>query len=250
MNKKFTLITFGIIGTVLVFSTRISAQSSGETPQQPSIPALIQQIKDLQFQINSINSDQNLNSDIVAESGYFVSDLDLDSVGDEVKVLQTLLSMMADIYLGGQVTGYYGDSTKQAVMRLQKKNDLDQTGKVDEKTRAILNRHLKTHPVTLRKDPGPDYVKPQINSVIFINDSKTSATVNVVSNKNTTSTMWYGTSTPININKSNSIKSDIPGLLHSFTVQGLVPGLTYYYLVKVSDSFGIASSTEYSFIMK
>lgn len=56
----------------------------------------------------------------------------------KIKFLQQILKLDKNIYPEGLVTGYYGYLTKKAVLRLQKKFGLKQTGIVDEQTAAVV----------------------------------------------------------------------------------------------------------------
>jgi len=78
----------------------------------------------------------------------FKSDLRLGSQGNEVKELQKCLARDSQIYPEGEISGYFGEKTKQAVIRFQEKysqdilkpSNLEQgTGEVGQKTRQKLN---------------------------------------------------------------------------------------------------------------
>ena len=62
------------------------------------------------------------------------SPLKIDSSGEEVKLLQAVLSTDKSIYPSGIMSGYYGDLTKQAVINFQQKHNLTQTGELDQQT--------------------------------------------------------------------------------------------------------------------
>ena len=57
---------------------------------------------------------------------------------DAVKDLQTILKTDPSIYPGGQVTGYYGPLTAEAVRKLQAKYGLPQTGILDTPTQQVI----------------------------------------------------------------------------------------------------------------
>lgn len=67
----------------------------------------------------------------------FKTTLRIGSSGDEVRLLQTLLSKLG--HFQGDVTGYYGAKTKAAVSVFQKQSGMDPVGIVGPKTRALLN---------------------------------------------------------------------------------------------------------------
>jgi len=83
-----------------------------------------------------------------AQTMNFQSTLDVGSSGNAVKYLQECLSEFEDIYPEGEITGYFGQKTKEAVIKLQEKyadkiltpNNLTSgTGKVGPSTREVLN---------------------------------------------------------------------------------------------------------------
>lgn len=64
--------------------------------------------------------------------------------GAEVIRLQKLLSQYPDIYPDGTVTGYYGQLTKNAVMRFQKRHGISPVGVVGPETREKLNQIISS----------------------------------------------------------------------------------------------------------
>jgi peptidoglycan hydrolase-like protein with peptidoglycan-binding domain len=58
---------------------------------------------------------------------------------DQVKLLQTMLAKDASIYPEALITGYYGSLTRAAVIRFQRKHDIEQTGIAGPITREKLN---------------------------------------------------------------------------------------------------------------
>ena len=71
----------------------------------------------------------------------FKSTLSAGSKGKEVEELQKCLAKDTDVYPEGEVTGYFGNATKQAVIKFQKKyvEDTQGSGTVGKKTRDKLN---------------------------------------------------------------------------------------------------------------
>lgn len=67
------------------------------------------------------------------------SGLKLGSSGEEVKLLQAILSTDKQIYPSGIVSGYFGELTKQAVINFQSKYNLTQTGEIDQQTADKIN---------------------------------------------------------------------------------------------------------------
>jgi len=79
----------------------------------------------------------------------FEKDLKKGSKGKDVENLQKCLSFFEDIYPGGEITGYFGNATEQAVILFQEKYKQDildpwnfekGTGLVSETTREKLNQ--------------------------------------------------------------------------------------------------------------
>jgi len=71
----------------------------------------------------------------------FKSTLSTGSKGKEVEELQKCLAKDTDVYPEGEVTGYFGNATKRAVIKFQKKyvEDTQGSGTVGKKTRDKLN---------------------------------------------------------------------------------------------------------------
>jgi peptidoglycan hydrolase-like protein with peptidoglycan-binding domain len=67
------------------------------------------------------------------------SPLKLGSSGEDVKLLQAVLSTDKSIYPSGIISGYYGDLTKQAVINFQQKYSLPQNGELDQQTLDKFN---------------------------------------------------------------------------------------------------------------
>lgn len=68
------------------------------------------------------------------------SELKLGSKGEEVKLLQAILSTDSQVYPQKIISGYYGNLTRQAVINFQKKYHLLPTGIVDLKTADKINK--------------------------------------------------------------------------------------------------------------
>ncbi|MCD6402342.1 peptidoglycan-binding protein [bacterium] len=80
-----------------------------------------------------------------AEIFNFSKNLSIGDKGGEVKKLQECLSQYNDIYPQGEITGYFGNKTKEAVKIFQKKyvEGVKGSGFVGKKTRAKLNELCK-----------------------------------------------------------------------------------------------------------
>jgi len=106
--------------------------------------------------------------------------LTYNSVGQDVVLLQKMLSQSPSIYPDRKITGYYGNLTRKAIVRFQKEYNLPQTGSVDIATKNKLNEIFLTklcpeqttiYPEFLLKKvtkqhPLPkDYVPPSLEDV-------------------------------------------------------------------------------------
>ncbi|MEK7085048.1 MAG: peptidoglycan-binding domain-containing protein, partial [Patescibacteria group bacterium] len=78
----------------------------------------------------------------------FTKDLAMGDRGEEVTRLQEFLAKDPDVYPQGQVTGYFGALTKQAVKNFQKKYGIAPVGRVGPQTRAKLNELLGASPAS------------------------------------------------------------------------------------------------------
>lgn len=100
--------------------------------------------------------------------------------GEEVSLLQRMLSQDTTIYPAQKVTGYYGDQTLEAVRKFQKEQGIQVTGNVDTVTKDKINEIFLKHlcPETLHEFPemkmfrfskekilSADYVPPDLVDV-------------------------------------------------------------------------------------
>lgn len=106
--------------------------------------------------------------------------LTYNSVGNDVILLQKMLSQDPGIYPEQKLTGYYGNLTRQAVFRFQKEHGLPQTGVVDTATKDKLNEvflsflcpeqtaiypELSLKKVTKQFSLPEDYVPPSLENI-------------------------------------------------------------------------------------
>ena len=110
----------------------------------------LQKAKDVLEKAGFVEQESGPRVKVVKKQGVFqfTSNLTLGSKGDEVTELQKCLAQFSDIYPQGEVTGYFGSLTKDAVIKFQEKyreeilapSGLTQgTGEVRKSTRAKLN---------------------------------------------------------------------------------------------------------------
>ena len=62
---------------------------------------------------------------------------------EEVNILQEFLAKNSEIYPQGQITGYFGPLTENAVKRFQAKYGIEKVGIVGPVTRAKINELIK-----------------------------------------------------------------------------------------------------------
>jgi len=141
-------------------SSAVFAQT-GTNAQTQMIEALIQQVKALQAQIDSLRNIQQqgkaLKQDIMETRADIKSEfksLKRGMTGDEIKLLQATLAADTTIYPEGLITGLFGPLTEKAVKRFQKENGHKETGEVDLETAGKLNNHLDENPLSIEDRDG------------------------------------------------------------------------------------------------
>lgn len=177
MKKIFTSFVAGVLMLGLVVPVSASAQTS-VADQLAQIQALTTQIKALQDQINSLQKQQlELQSTAQQTAFAIASGLNVGAEGDQVALLQTLLSLDNTIYPEGKVTGYFGPMTRLALQRFQQKNGLEGVGFVGPRTRNALEKLFKAHFAEAREieddieDEVEDAVEAYLASLPVIPDS-------------------------------------------------------------------------------
>ena len=210
--------------------------------------------------------------------------------GEDVELLQEILATDPEIYPEGLITGYFGPLTKKAVKNFQKKAGIEQVGLVGPKTTAKINELLEfgagssgkvppgllIAPGIIKKlgytpeapedqilPPGivkklgeeeeeeeEDTIAPVISEVGATSTAVTSTSITWLTDEESDSNVWYGTSTPLEITTSTlEVSSDDLVLDHNLMISDLTASTTYYYLVSSADEEGnTATSSELSFI--
>ncbi len=97
--------------------------------------------------------------------------------------------------------------------------------------------------------PPTDTTKPTI-SALSITPASTTAQVSWTTNENSSSRVWYGTSTPLTLTSPTaSVFNSALVLAHSLSLPGLSPSTTYYVVVESKDAAGnTATSSNSSFV--
>jgi hypothetical protein len=89
-----------------------------------------------------------------------------------------------------------------------------------------------------------DTVAPVVSNLAATGTSATTGYVSWTTNENATSTLWYASSTPLNMSTAVMLSDNTLKTSHSYTITGLTASTTYYYKVRVADAAGNATTTE------
>lgn len=148
-----------IFGNVFVASAQTTATSTSATALQALIQTLQKQIESLTTQLQTLQRAQTqlqtaTTTESVADALKLIGQLKEGSRGEKVRVLQAILSADEDVYPEGNVSGYYGKLTAQAVKRFQKKYELEQVGNVGKKTLEKLTKEIEKNPIAIEMRDG------------------------------------------------------------------------------------------------
>jgi hypothetical protein len=108
------------------------------------------QIRELQGKLAALRGD--VRKELRADLREGMSD-------EDIKAIQELLASDSEIYPEGLVTGYFGQLTKRALMRLQHRHGIHETGEIDQDTKDLLEEYLQNRfgervPPGLLRAPG------------------------------------------------------------------------------------------------
>ncbi|MEK7552702.1 MAG: peptidoglycan-binding protein, partial [Patescibacteria group bacterium] len=184
----------------------------------------------------------------------------------EVGNLQEILATDPEIYPEGRKTGYFGQLTQNALLKLQRKAGLAETGVVDEATTAKINELLaKTGgcsgriPFGLLKKLNPDSIsRPKTDTPVVISGvnvssvGATSAMIAWQTDGLSTGKVHFSLTTPVlGGAEGGGVGFDyVPATTHSLTLNNLRPGTTYYYYVAAygANSNSLSKTAEASFV--
>lgn len=153
MHPLVQKITAGVLTAGIMMPSLAFAQS---TSTASLIQQLQQQIQALTAQIlalkNAENSVKDAKKDIKVTLKELRGQISCGATGDDVALLQTILSSDPSIFPEGIINGVYGPKTREAVKRFQRLTGLTPTGCVGPQTLNALNRFLKQHPIIVQSD--------------------------------------------------------------------------------------------------
>ena len=162
------------------------------------------------------------------------SNLSVGSRGAQVTEVQTYLANDPALYPQGIVSGYYGNLTREAVMRFQAKYGIQQTGTIGPITRAKLNELLGNG----GGGTAGDVSAPTIGAATVSGISANSATISWTTSESARHRVMYGTTWPFLYASAPSALDATVDSSASVTLSGLSPNTQYYYVQESIDASG------------
>jgi peptidoglycan hydrolase-like protein with peptidoglycan-binding domain len=182
------------------------------------------------------------------------STVDYGATGTNVTNLQLFLKDNTSIYPEGLVTGFFGNLTRQAIMRFHAAYGIVSSGT------AATTGYGRVGPMTLAKINSlmlsgwstADISGPAFSNIVQTQTSN-SATISFITNESTSAKVVYSTS-PVQFSEGDISSGGFMALTgstvtspngmstsHSITIPGLSSGTTYYYTVIATDAAGNVS---------
>jgi len=298
MNKKISVLFISALLLTFSYMPVLAEETATSTASlQELIQLLRKQIEELRAKIatviEQIESLRQVRQEVKEEvkeikvTLKLIRQLRRGMSGEDVKLLQEILTTDPEVYPEGLITGYFGPLTEKAVKRFQKIAGIEQVGIVGPKTLSKINELLEEGAGTsgkvppglliapgIRKKLGfapqplpdqelppgiekkvtpatttPDTAAPTVSGLTATGTTATSAGITWITDEEADSKVWYSTSTPFIISTSTAVVSSSSLVLsHNLTISDLTASTTYYYLVSSTDDSGnTATSTEQSF---
>lgn len=153
--KKTIFAFFGVvmlsIGITFIpvqsFATSTTTSSSTQALLD-QVSALMKQMKSLNDQMSEIKTQQKvINKEFNGVIKDLKKQLNPGDKNDDVAIIQALLATDSTIYPEGLVTGHFGNLTKEAIKKFQRKHGILVIGRVGPQTLKKLNELLREHPV-------------------------------------------------------------------------------------------------------
>jgi len=184
----------------------------------------------------------------ISEAQTLNRQLEVGSTGTDVSALQTFLAQDRTIYPQGLVTGYFGFLTKAAVANFQSRNGISAVGRVGPITLPVLNAQMAMGMIYNSQTPSTSRA-PTI-SLISVNPSNNSATINWRTDEIAKGLVYYSTSTlmltetlnSVEVRNANSTMTDTNMRDNqSVSLPNLEPNTTYHYMIHTTDTNGNVS---------
>lgn len=264
------------VAVSLILGFMMPAMAAAQTTATSSIQSLLDQIKQLQAQIATLQQQQQT---VVAQ---LVANLREGNRGEQVAMLQRMLAQDSSLYPEGTVSGYFGKLTAAAVKRFQQKHGIEQVGNVGPKTLKKLNEifgkiaadldlgvpgdhgngttkltichkgqtitvgapavqaHVKHGDTTGACGGGTgtttDATAPTISGLSVSSIASTSATIMWTTNESATGKVYYGTVNPLVLGSATNVSTSTLSTGHTLSLTGLSASTTYYYVVESMDA--------------
>ena len=141
-----------IVATIMFMPLSTEAQTTTLSLQeliqtmQDQIEVLKAEVSSLQTQLQTL---QGAKGDVKEATKEVKATLRIsrqlwkNATGDDVALLQEVLSTDSDVYPEGLITGYFGPLTERAVKKFQQKMGVEEVGRIGPKTLAKINELLE-----------------------------------------------------------------------------------------------------------
>jgi len=146
MKKKTITIISAVVLSIFLCLPALAQTTTNVAELQKQIDTLRAQIETLKAQLETLKKAQeqvDRTQSEITDTLKLIRQLRVGMTGEDVKMLQEILSTDKDIYPEGLITGYYGRLTEKAVKKFQQKAGIEQAGNVGPKTLSKINEILK-----------------------------------------------------------------------------------------------------------
>jgi hypothetical protein len=167
-----------------------------------------------------------------AQAALIGAQIEPGATSADVTSLQTFLAQDKAIYPEALITGYFGDLTKNAVMRFQTANGLSPVGRVGPATLALINARMGGGGTGGTDDSAPTIYPETVTT------SNNSATISWSTSEGAKSRVMYGTTWPFLYATAPSVSTNGFSSTASITLTGLQSNTMYYYTLESVDGAG------------
>ena len=91
---------------------------------------------------------------------------------------------------------------------------------------------------------GSDITAPVLSGLSATSTASTTVSIIWFTNEETYSTLWFSTTTPLDIPSATRLDNNSRKTSHSYSLSGLTASATYYFIVKVSDKSDNSTTTQ------